>query len=369
MAPLSTKSSRFWQIYSLIWLPYAAVYVLIFLIADDIPALLGLAISLGNVLPAALLGIAVVRLVQKYPWPPANRSRFFLFHILGAISYGVATTVITNLLLLGLRQVLPDKPQIFAFYPGIMLWQWFIAFLIYDVLVSGVYSLQLVERLRQEEARVARAEALRVQADLRALRAQLNPHFLFNTLHTLLALVRHEPAAAEEALEQFGDLLHYALRVQQDTAEEGPLGEEWRFVQNYLALESLRLGKRLRLDYQVSPDTLEYMIPVFGLQPLVENSIRHGIAPRAAGGRLRITSELVDSQLVLRVEDDGPGARPESTQSGNGIGLRLVRERLQVLYGSEAVMAVVTQPGKGFLVTLKIPARRQRATPIEDAEE
>ena len=201
----------------------------------------------------------------------------------------------------------------------------------------------------------AKAEALRAEAELAALRAQLNPHFLFNTLHSLLALVRHDPDHAEEALEQFGDLLRYTLRIQQDTVDEVALAEEWAFVENYLELERLRLGERLRLEAEIEPAALDYQVPVFSIQPLVENAIGHAVAPRAAGGTVRISARVVGEELHVEVADDGPGADLDEVARGNGVGLRIVRQRLQALSRGRARFDVETGNGRGFTVRLAVP--------------
>src|SRR5947209_11891125 len=129
------------------------------------------------------------------------------------------------------------------------------------MIVFGSYAIRMVGRVRVEEARVARAESLRVGAELAALRGQLNPHFLFNTLHTLTALVRRDPATAEHALERFGDMLRYVLDVKRSRREDGTLADELQFVRSYVALEQLRYGDRLRVIEEIEPDALECVLP------------------------------------------------------------------------------------------------------------
>jgi LytS/YehU family sensor histidine kinase len=214
-----------------------------------------------------------------------------------------------------------------------------------------------MERLRQEEARVARATALQTDADLRALRARLNPHFLFNTLHSLLALVRHDPGAAEEALAQFGELLHYVLGIEEAGADEVPLQSEWKFVRNYLALEKLRLGPRLRLDCRIEPEALEMRVPAFSLQPLVENAVRHAIAPRAEGGTLSIVGARQGGELLLSVTNEVPRTAVAGPSRSHGTGLRLLRERLTAMYGGAARLNVGPASGERFVVSIAIPAR------------
>jgi LytS/YehU family sensor histidine kinase len=257
-------------------------------------------------------------------------------------------------------------PFVFSGYS--LQWQLFSGRMIYGTLASVSYVVQVAERLRHEEARAARAESLRVRAELEALRAKLNPHFLFNTLHSLMALVRHNPRAAEQSLEQFAALLRYTLSLESDPSGNGAAGRtddvtlasEWKFVENYLALERLRLGRRLRVEADVAADLLDCTLPALTLQPLVENAIKHAIAPRAQGGTLRILARLeADETLRLEVADDGPGidlARPREA----GLGLPLVRRRLETRYGGRAGFRVETEPGAGFRVVVRVPQDVER---------
>ena len=168
--------------------------------------------------------------------------------------------------------------------PLIVAWQAVICALLYLAMSGAAYAARNAERVREESARSARAEALRARAELAALRTQLNPHFLLNTLHTLLGLVRREPALAERALERLGELMYYGLRLHRQGVDQVSLREEWDFVSGYLDIERLRMGDRLRLELDGEADAMDCLVPPFALQPLVENAVLHGIAP-AQGGR------------------------------------------------------------------------------------
>ncbi len=146
------------------------------------------------------------------------------------------------------------------------------------------------------------------------------------------------------------------------TRDEVSLAEEWEFVRNYLALETLRLGSRLRVDAAIEEDGLECVVPAFCLQPLVENAIRHAVAPRAGGGTIWIKAALGNGKLRLEVQDDGPGTVPDAGRTNERLGLRLVRQRLEALYGERAQFEVATSPGAGFRVLLTIPVARR--TPV-----
>jgi two-component system LytT family sensor kinase len=357
------RRPRFWLIYAAAWLPYAASYVAIFLVQSSAGGLYGAVTDmLYNVVSAAVLGLGVMWFCRRVPWTLHKHPWFFPAHLIAAALYSLSwcaavTAVLTAVVSFRRGQFLP-----FIFSGYSLQWQLFSGLMIYGTLASVSYTVQIVERLRQEEARAARAENLRVRAELEALRAKLNPHFLFNTLHTLMALVRQNPRAAEQALERFAALLRYTLNLQRaspgggaDEVDDVRLGSEWKFVEHYLALEGLRLGPRLRVEADVRADTLDCVLPALTLQPLVENAIKHGIAPRAAGGVLRISARLEgDETLRVEVCDDGPGAPPSSLNEG-GLGLRLVRQRLETRYRGGAEFRIETKPGAGFKVVVCVP--------------
>jgi LytS/YehU family sensor histidine kinase len=235
-------------------------------------------------------------------------------------------------------------------------WELLNSALVYGALVGIAYARRNAERVREQSARAARAEVLRASAELAALRSQLNPHFILNTLHTLLGLVRREPALAEQAIERMGDLLRYGLRLHREAIDEVTLREEWGFVESYLELERLRLGERLRLTLEAEDAVLDCLVPAFVLQPLVENAIRHAIAPRATGGRLEVRARQADGRLRLEVTDDGPGAPAAALDGGRGLGLRLLRERLEALYAGGALLRL-PPAGAGLRAELDLPLR------------
>jgi sensor histidine kinase YesM len=343
---------RFWLVYAIAWLPYATSYASFF--TSHLGRTLSGAVkeSIFNVLPAALLGIAVVAACQRLDWSPHHRYRFLAIHIVLAFLYTALWTITTPLVYAADHLIRYGSWS----YAGYSSQRGLIAgLMIYAAMAGIIYAVETTERLRAQEARAARAESLRTRAELEALRAQLNPHFLFNTLHSLMALVRHDPQAAEDALERLATLLRHTLITGKE-AEDVTLGQELDFIQNYLALERLRLGERLRIESSIQPDTLGCRLPPFTLQPLVENSIKHAIAVRADGGLLTIITEKHDGILSLQILDDGPGAKPEEVAHSIGSGLKIARQRLITRYANQASLRLETGPGKGFSVRMEIPA-------------
>jgi sensor histidine kinase YesM len=233
--------------------------------------------------------------------------------------------------------------------------------LVYAAVVTAFTAALQAQRARAAAVAAAQAEAGLARAELAAVSGKLNPHFLFNTLNLLIALTRKDPRAAEDALMRFAGMLRYVLSVKRDATERVPLEDEMQFVRDYLALEAQRLGARLQVDWEVDEETLADPIPPLTLQPLVENAVAHGVAPRVQGGRVRIRSTRVaDDELHLSVADDGAGctpeqlARPAEGKTG-GVGLSALKRRFALDYDGRARLQITTAPGAGFRVDLWIP--------------
>jgi LytS/YehU family sensor histidine kinase len=235
---------------------------------------------------------------------------------------------------------------------------WELAFgaLIYGVQAAVWHAIRIFAKLREKEVAAAESESLRVRSEMEALRGRLDPHFLFNGLHSITALVREDPLRAEEALLRFSSLLRRVLAAKADASDTVTLADEMAFVHDYLAIEHLRLGQRLRLSEEVSAEAKEQSLPSFSVQPLVENAIRHAVAPRHEGGTIAIRAAVDNGRLTVVVADDGPGADPSLVARAPGVGLNVIRQRLRLQYGARAGFAVETQPGKGFRAILSLPA-------------
>jgi two-component system LytT family sensor kinase len=201
-------------------------------------------------------------------------------------------------------------------------------------------------------------ERLLLHARMEALQNQINPHFLFNTLNSISSLVRFDPDTARDMISKLATILRRLLNT---TDSFVPLREEVEFIDNYLDIEVVRFGKdKLRVVKELAPESLDVMVPSMILQPLVENSIKHGLASKVEGGSIHLRSRLSESGLVIEVEDDGVGmaaAQQHESDSGRGagIGMANVSERLQVLYGDAARMTIDSHAGKGTLVRIRLP--------------
>ncbi len=217
-----------------------------------------------------------------------------------------------------------------------------------------------VERKLEEQGR------LLLEARLDALQRQINPHFLFNTLNSITSLVRSKPELARDMIVKLANILRVLLK---DREAFVPLNEELTFIDDYLDIECIRFGEKLKVIKQIAEDTLHIVVPGMLLQPLIENSIKHGLEPRISGGTVIIRSRITEEGLLLvEVEDDGvgmapdrdeallvPGANSGLSQPGTGVGMRNVRERMKVLYGNLAAVEINSRPGRGTKVTLLMP--------------
>jgi hypothetical protein len=227
--------------------------------------------------------------------------------------------------------------------------------IIYFGVLGLVHASEYRRRYREREVVAAQLETKLAQAELQALKMQLHPHFLFNTLNAIAVLVRKQDTQASlRMLAGLGDLLRLAL--ENVGMQVVPLKQELDFLERYLAIEKTRFQDRLTVRLDIAPEVLDAEIPNLILQPIVENAIRHGIAPRASGGRVEIGARREGGTLVVEVRDDGRGLR-EGWDAGPaaGMGLRNVRARLEQLYPGQARLSVEPHPEGGVLVTIVIP--------------
>jgi two-component system LytT family sensor kinase len=208
------------------------------------------------------------------------------------------------------------------------------------------------------ELKLEEQKRLVLEARLDALQRQINPHFLFNTLNSIASLVRFRPDLAREMIVKLANLLRALLK---DHGTYVPLREELSFTDDYLDIEVVRFGtEKLKVVKELDERTLDVLVPSILLQPLIENSIKHGLEPRIHGGTITLRSRMQGESLVVEVEDDGVGITQKAPsmleREGNGIGMKNVQERLEVLYGNRARFTVVSRPGRGTLVSIEIPS-------------
>ncbi len=228
------------------------------------------------------------------------------------------------------------------------------AIVVYAVFVGIFYVWRYQQQLREKEQREAELRLHANQMELAVLKAQLNPHFLFNTLNSINALVGSDPEAARRVLAQLAEVLRYSL--ESDRQPLVPLSEELRFVETYLAIEKARFGRRLQIQMEIDESARPLLVPPMILQPLAENAVKHGIAPKEEGGELTLRVQRQENHLAIEVADNGVGAATTHSDNllNNGRGLHNTDLRLRKMFGDEAGLQVGN--GKeGFQVKFQIP--------------
>ncbi len=321
-----------------------AFFTVVIMTAHHAPMIPASLASLRLIVAAAALGILVQRLVERYPWPDHVTLTFIAGHMLAAAVFS-ASWLILNSVIASLFE------RAIVMVVGVGLLSFFlVGFWLYATVAGVSYATQATER-------AARAEADAARAQLATLRAQLNPHFLFNALHTVVQLIPREPRRAAQAAEQVADLLRTAVEEDRDIVM---LSEELAFVERYLEVERIRFGDRLCVTIDVSDDARHASVPSFAAQTLVENAVRHGAGPRAEPTEVEIRGSMEHGLLSLTVSDTGAGALAEQLRgNGAGTGLKRLRERLAALYGDRARLDISAGPSdRGVVATLLVPQER-----------
>lgn len=306
--------------------------------------------ALGDWYVFAILSIPVIQLARRFRFESGNRTASLLAHLLGSACFSLAYMVLRAWV--GQWQSAASFAE--AFKP-LLVKTWHFNLLIYWVIVAVSQAFEYYRKYRERELRAAELEKRLVQAKLQALQMQLNPHFLFNTLHSISALMHKDVEAADRMIMRLGDLLRAALEGS-DT-QEVELRQELEFLKRYLEIEQTRFGNRLTVKMDIAPETLEAQVPNLILQPLVENAIRHGIEPRSKSGRIELRAQRHNGALTLEVSDNGTGL-PGNQALREGVGLSNTRARLRELYGEAHQFELRPGADGGLMVHLCIPFRK-----------
>jgi two-component sensor histidine kinase len=306
-----------------------------------------------------LISIGILWLAGKVRIEPGRGWRWLLIHMLGAMAAEVAFVTLHAALLHGQTSILDSTVFTFGMVFQKEIHYWLFGMIIYWVILLAHQGWHFYQRFREGEQQAAALATELVEARLEMLRMQLNPHFLFNTLHTISSLIHEHPHDADRMVARVSELLRVTL--DQTETQEVPLRQELAFLESYLDIERIRFQDRLSVEKQIEPGVESLLVPSLVLQPLVENAIRHGIEPREDMGRIEITARRVDGMLELKVTDNGPGLHENETAPlKEGIGLSNTRSRLSHLYGVGQHRIKLTRvPGGGLQVRLLIPCRTE----------
>ena len=299
-----------------------------------------------------LLLPAVIAVARRYPVLGAPRKRWLLKQFALSLIFAAIHSILVSAIrhVLGINivgSVIEGALNLFVMQPGRN-------FLTYAFIAMAYHAVAYHRAVRERDLRAIRLEVDLAEAKLASIESRLRPHFLFNTLNTITALIRDDPAAAETMLGQLSDLLRASLRS--DPGAEIQLAEELHLVEQYLAIQRVRFNDRLMIGLRATEEAKQALVPQLILQPVVENAVRHGIAPRESGGSVWVSAERPDGRLRLVVEDDGVGVSDgPSAYAGAGIGLGGLRSRLAHLYGSDHRVEVAPRQPSGTRVTIEIP--------------
>ncbi len=330
-----------WLQIVVMWAPLWALYALLIASAHDTSFKVVIAAATWAIGVAALLGILVRRLTQRLPFTRPITFSFSAGHLLGAVLFSMAWVLLTSIIVIhapfGRGTSFNVAMQV---RPFLVMGAW-----LYLIIAGASYGMLAVER-------AGRAEELAAKSQLAALRSQLNPHFLFNALHTVIHLIPREPRLAAIAAEQLAGLLRTGIEEDRDLI---PLSKEIEFVERYLSLERIRFGDRLDVVMDVDAVANDLLIPSFSLQSLVENAVRHGVEPSETRTSVTVSAHVDRGTLQIEVRDTGPSMRGAGVSESRGTGLSRLRERLHALYADGATLEVSNVSTGGFLARISIP--------------
>jgi sensor histidine kinase YesM len=301
----------------------------------------------------------------RLPIERNNWLRSSLLHVPISILLSVFLTALGHILLWLYWSYPAGKPFSFAYLTRFVVANFSEGIGIYLLIALTSYAYDYYRRYREGQLKTLQLEAQLSQAQLQALKMQLHPHFLFNTLHSISALLNKDVEAARKMITRLGDFLR--LTLENSGSQEVTLQQEMEFLSCYLEIERIRFQNRLVTRMDLGEQTLDARVPNLILQPIVENAIRHGIAPRSTPGLIDIAAKQVDGRLRIQVRDNGPGL-PEhrtSQQFKKGLGLANTETRLKRLYGADHLFDLSNDPAGGLIVTLEIPFHTDGTAPSQ----
>ena len=303
--------------------------------------------SLADWYVFAVLSVPAIWLARHFPFERPRRLRATIVHVLASLGFSFAFMAVRSAIATW-QSSNASFAQSFEF---LLLKTWHLNLLYYWVIVGVSLAFDYARKFRERELRAAELEKRLTEARLQALQMQLNPHFLFNTLHAISSLMHRDVEAAERMLVQLSDLLRRAL--ESTDTQEVPLREELDFLSRYAEIEQARFGERLKIEMNIAPDALDALVPNLVLQPLLENAIRHGIEPHARAGRVQVIAKRDGESLHLEVRDNGGGI--VNGKVAEGVGLSNTRARLKQLYFERHDFELGNIGNGGVSVRIRLP--------------
>lgn len=314
--------------------------------------------SLGDWYVWALLSIPIMRLARQFPLEGGLWLRTLPLHLIASACFSLGYMVVRALVGEWQSRWSGEAASFSAVFHPLVVKTFHFNVLIYWVILSVSHAGYYYRQFQERELRASELESHLTKARLHSLQMQLNPHFLFNTLHAISALMHKDVNSADRMLNRLSDLLRMAL--ENTEAHEVPLRQEIDFLKRYLEIEQTRFGDRLKVRLDVSPETMEAMVPNLLLQPLVENAIQHGVEPYSKPGEVALTARRQGERLLLEVRDNGGGLKEGWRE---GVGLSNVQARLGQLYPGRHQFEMANHQSGGLSVRTVIPFRPAHAGP------
>ena len=301
----------------------------------------------------AVLSLIPYILARRFPLKRDGFVRAMSVHFTAAVVLSLCWALASLLISLPLVRR-PAQTSLLRDYENFLLTNLPASVFLYFAILACIYAFSYYREAREREAQQSRLAVQLAEARLGALRMQLNPHFLFNSLNAITVLVRDQDTpTASRMLELLSGILRQVLHS--DKRKEITLNEELQFIEKYLAIEQVRFSDRLQVHWSIASEVRDTLVPEFILQPLVENAIRHGVSKRSNAGVIEIKGWESNGELVLIVQDDGPGV---VSSAGRGIGLLNTRARLETLFGTAGKLELANAEGGGAIAILRLPSRR-----------
>ncbi len=301
----------------------------------------------------ALLSIPALGLARRFSLGDARWALNLITHLAASALFSVAWMALRAVVEVWLTRGGMGAVTFAAAFNRALVTTFFYNLLIYWVIISVGYAFDYYRKFNERELRAAELEKRLTEARLQALQMQLNPHFLFNTLHAISSLMHQDVEAADRMLVRLSDLLRHAL--ESTDTQEVTLREELDFLSRYAEIEQTRFGDRLKIEMHIAPDTLDALVPNLVLQPLLENAIQHGLEPHARPGRVEVSARRDGDLLRLEVRDNGGGL--PNGKVVEGIGLANTRARLKQLYGARQSFGLANTDPAGVVVAITMPFR------------
>lgn len=352
------RSIRLWPAFFCLWTLIGLTFAGQFYISSSqfgrpIPWRQALIYSLTDWYVFACLSLVPIFLSKRLRLEGRKWKRNVGLHLLASIGFSIAYVIIRASLVYWQPDFGNPAQPYGNTVLALLLKTWHFNLLIYWVVLTVSHAVDFYQRYQDRATRTAELEKRLVEARLQALQIQLNPHFLFNTLHAISALMHQDVDAADRMITRLGELLRHAL--ESTDQQEVPLSEELDFLKRYLEIEQTRFGDRIQIQLDIAPDTSELLVPNLILQPLVENAIQHGIEPNARPGKIVVHASRADETLTLRVSDSGAGDSPKPFKEG--VGLSNTRSRLRQLYGERQTFVLEAGLNGGVRATITLPCR------------